>query len=364
MNVFADWLLPLLAIASAQQGAGELSTPAPRTLRQREPIVSPTAASDLSRLTFTELATRMPADPWIWNRSTNQWDLKPEAQELRRRVDTHAISDEEWRMALANADVVHTRASWPVGEPLYIWIRPLNWIPCSRITAHAMAPELGTVVCDDRSPSRCGNCREPELARQSQLKLEPFPPSTARVAFEITIEQLNRPSDYLHRDDVKLIWRGRLDVPVRSTATVEEVLPAKSDSDLDRAVRASVRASRQSGDGGLFITAGGEYATYPELEGIGLSLAIELRHRGEFIQRTELIVNRAAVQLRSRDLGLNGFATIAPLPPDFSSRDRQLSEWELRVVGTPKGLLSLWEADRRWNGQFVVTLDQLMSTPK
>jgi hypothetical protein len=367
MSLFPCLIVALSVVQSPGRVGDDLATPDTKPISQRQPVVAQAPpTSDLSKLSFSELVARMPLDPWTWNKDAREWSLKPEARELRRRVEAHSISDAEWRAELVASDVLHTRSGWLVNEPLFVWVRPPTWLRSAKITAHAVEPELGTVTCDDRTPSRCGNCREFELARQSQLELAPLPPSTTRVVFEVTIEQLNRHfTDYVHRDDVALLWRGRVDVPVRSTSTIEDALPARSNPGLDRAVRASLHAFRpQNGDALLCLTAGGEYAEFPALWGIGLSLEIELWHRGEFIGRTELLVNRAAVQLSSRDRGLKGFATITSLPPEFSSPDRRLAEWELRVAGTSQHLLSVWEAERYWNGRFVVTLDELMSTPK
>src|SRR5436190_18945178 len=102
MTLFPDWLLMLLALIGSGGAVDDLSTPLARPGSQREPVAVTVTSSpnDASRLTFAELLAWMPSDPCDRRKIGSDANWASEGLELRRRVDAHAISDDEWRAAV------------------------------------------------------------------------------------------------------------------------------------------------------------------------------------------------------------------------------------------------------------------------
>src|SRR6187200_3298098 len=105
----------------------------------REPAVADPnelPLDDIERVPVSVLLAHMPKDPW--NRDGLHWTLKDVPRELQRRAENDLLSHDDWRAVLVSEDVIHTRARWPAGHPLGVWIHQPAWLRACKITARAV----------------------------------------------------------------------------------------------------------------------------------------------------------------------------------------------------------------------------------
>ena len=55
-----------------------------------------------------------------------------------------------------------------------------------------------------------------------------------------------------------------------------------------------------------------------------------------------------------------GFCRLASVPADLKDNKEDRKRWSIRVSGTSKDVVYLWEANRRWNGSFEMPIDELI----
>lgn len=347
------WILSAVIVTA--QGFAQ---PAPLT--QRVPI-APAEAPELAAvrsLSLPDLLARMPSEPW--DKETKPWTLKPEAFELRRRAEQGLLTDEDWLETLRAFDVIHTRPRWPAGEPLGAWVREVFWLRLTKVTARAIAPELGEVVSNNMHPSWCGNCRGSQVARMRSLSFDPLPVDTTSLDLEVTIEQRAEPEErYTRNKETKLLWRGTVRVPVLAVAGVEDALLPTTEVEVEAAIRRSFHGNwydaKDPRPAGLRLWLGGEHQRFPELRGVGVSLQVELWCQGTRVA-SELLTASQSVGFGNYKDGLRGMADFKAI----EEADRSKS-WELRCTGTSAGLLPVWETERYWSGSFTLPLTEVIS---
>ncbi len=354
-----------LALGALGGPAGAPSAPLQES--QRRPVqVEPTPFENgLRSWSVAKLLAEMPADPWASRGS--EWVLHPIVEELRRRAEAGELSGDEWRTALLSADVIHTRTRWPVGEPLKIWIREPAWLRRTRITARAIEPDLGQVSADNLNPSRCGNCSLGRSSRQRDLRLDAVPEGMSWVTFELTIERrgsLDRSSK--QPGGVIPLWNGWIALPIRAVPSFEDALPASSTAEEAVALRASLSAYLHPADEEdpscwLNLQVGGSFADFPALRGLGLGLELQFRRADAQHGTLFLAANHGLGFWEDRSQGMLGFKRLDNLSPKLALAVADPTGLELVVVGRPRGVLSIWEADRWWSGELVIPLTEALA---
>jgi hypothetical protein len=305
--------------------------------------------------------------------SATPWDdeeygrrLNPALREVQRRAESGLMSDEDWRTALLTSDVIHTRSTWPVGQPLLVWIHESPWLRNTRITAVAMEPALGEVKADMLSPTGCANCDLPKRARERRLAFAPLPIGTTRVSMEITVEQRDKPGDrYGATGEVRPLWRGRVNIPVRAVPDMDQVVVPVTDDLVAVGIRKSMAGAWNKGLASdlpeLRLTVGGDVQKYPKLRGTAVSLTVALVHDGRAVVYSRLLASDCSLR-RMWPENLSGRCTI-PTDKALAGGNPDTSGWELLVTGTHEDVLGIWEADRWWQGSFSVPLAEVLSKP-
>ena len=313
---------------------------------------SPADPKDCS---VVELLERMPDAPWT--KREDEWVLDPVAAELRRRVEFSLLSDSEWQTVLQLGDVIHTRASWPKGERMSVWLRQPPWLRSTKITLRVEEPSLGKVVADNTKPSHCLNCRFANLEEQRQLRLQPLPEGTTRLQCQVTIDQAHVGEPKLTR-----VWQGGYAMSVRPVDSIAEVMPASSLSIENDAVRSTLCVYLEGPDdgaaSGLKLRVGGEYAKVPALKGLGISLKAELWFRERLIGTLSTLLGEG-ITLQTFAESAHGMSKVLSLPEGLPPpTQRNTSDWRLVITGQPEGLLCLWEANRWWSGTIKMPLSE------
>ena len=330
---------------------------------QTEPA-SPAQGHDeaaIRSMSIHELLLRMGPDPWL---KRGERIMRPEAEELRRRVESGSMSSEDWQVALIEGHVLHTRSRWPGGEPLLLWIRQQPWLQRTRIAVEAMNPPIGTVQADHMFlDGACGLGIDLLLDEQRSLSFAAFPPGTESIDLEVRIDQGDDPdvSRELFRRQTRL-WEGKVRLPVLGVASVEDSMPSSSTAEDRKAIKESLRAWCSSYDTSakpfIYIALGGHGFSPPSLHGLAASLRVELWHGDEPVGTRPLVTSRGWNEIESAGW-LTGQCRFEGQSMPLSQADA--SRWEVRFVGTADGVLPIWEADRWWNGSFTIPLSDLLT---
>ena len=352
----------LLASTSVLRGIGATASPSASLSATQQ---SSSEGVQLERLSDLELVARLPAPDQCWDKRAIPWRLQPVAAELSRRAENGRLSEEGWRAAIRAADVFHTRATWPKDVPLEVWIREPTWLRWTRISLVARSPDLGRIQADNRYPSWCGNCRDEELEDQRRFVLGAMPGDTRRVMFDATIEQLHHTNSWepVEHEVEHALWKGELPIAVASVDTIDECLPPVAGAELDALVRQATSvqwwSSQAMPEPKAMLYVDIDPRKHPALSRIGVSLEIDVLRAGNVVESMHVCADRSSA-LEREDAGTCGYCAVTSLPPKSELHGAELDLWQLRVRGTWKGLLSLWEADHWWQGEFTVPLAELV----
>lgn len=357
MNTYVS-RVAALAVTLCLSGASRAQEPALDGSQRVAP--SELSAEAVSSLSVADLLARMPTK--VWQRRNEAWVMHPVADEMRRRVESGLLTDADWRVAIALADVIHTRRKWVEGTPLMVWIREPAWLRRARITAEVTDPALGRAVADNLNPSWCGNCRQSQLNRQRTLTLGEVPANTSRLLVSISIDQAENPGVRFGRGGTHSIWTGVLELPLEAVPHIEAVLAAAEQPTHTQALRDSLTAYWLTPEGGsrptLCLGASSGDDRLPQ--GIGISLEVELSNQGASVLRSTLVANQRATMFEDGP-ALQGYSMFRDLPPELATTGADTSGWLVRVRGTADSLLSVWEADRWWKGELAIPLSELLA---
>jgi len=209
--------------------------------------------------------------------------------------------------------------------------------------------------------SACGNCDAKYFARARTETFAELPDSTQFVDLAVTIDQavgiaLGNAQD----SEERRLWHGTMRLPVTPVGSVEEALPSTDDRKVTAAVKRTfyayfIQGSQQASEPSLGVYVGGEHAEFPDLEGVAISVTVQLRHDGDVVRELPLIASLTTLFTNYSD-GLVGRGSFEHTPPEFLVPGADLDDWDLNVVGVSKGVLLIWEADRWWSGTFSVPL--------
>lgn len=316
---------------------------------------------DVRRLSVAELLASKPVDPLIAIDGVRS--LEPYVAEIRRRAEEGILSDDEWRSALAADDVIHTRARWPSGQRVALWIDEPIWLRRAIITLRAIDPPLGEVTADTTTDSNCGTMWLQRISCQRELLLEALPEGVTEIACTVTIQQL--PVDTkgrLTRKGKRQLWSGLYVIPMQAVHGLEEVFPTSDSPAEIAAIRSSIRAyprDREVGfASGVRIVVDGDHDEFPALVGLGLALEIDVRRTNKTIMAlTPIMCSSGPYKPATDTNGNNAFE----FPGDLIPTAATAPGWTIEIAGRlDRGLLTEWEADRWWSGSIEITLDEAL----
>jgi hypothetical protein len=145
---------------------------------------------------------------------------------------------------------------------------------------------------------------------------------------------------------------GRLHLDITLVATLDEALPPVSTPQVNAAVGRTL-ALRVDGRGRMRPRILAPDPDDVDLRGLARVLEIELLENGYVRERRRL--NATEVDLHNWLL-----EPFKCAPPSLALDRRACAGWSLRVRGSDDGVLRSWDCDRRWTGEIVLTLDELI----
>lgn len=188
--------------------------------------------------------------------------------------------------------------------------------------------------------------------------MAPLPAGTRRVRVEASIEQAE--ASFASTPGSHLVWRGELTLPIEAVDSLEQAMPSFSVPEVGADLRDSLRVIRREGSDGvrsLEVSLEVSYDRFPALRGLAVSVNLQVRNRGEVREEVRI----------TKEGGLDGwygYGKFEHLPAEMADEGFDTTDWELTVTGVPDGVLSIWEADRWWNGSVSMPLAEALRAPE
>jgi hypothetical protein len=165
--------------------------------------------------------------------------------------------------------------------------------------------------------------------------------------------------DSWFRRGISRIWSGELAFDVEVVASVDDVVIPVAGFEIDSAVRASTSLEFAGGiSRRAFLRVERDVAAYHVLDGVALSLDVELVWRGETLATGSVIYPDPEVLQPWFEPGVAPFTRLAlpELPPECETDPAAREGWVLRLCGTSRDVLGVWECDARWIGDVEIPL--------
>lgn len=301
--------------------------------------------------------------------------LLPDVERMRALVVVHALDDAQWRRALIDTGVVRWRERWPRDVPFTICLRRAEWM--GRILMVLDAHRAGWTPAMVQSYS--GSCTSSEEPFYMYQRLGPLESRDTEVVLDVRVErQANgRDAEYYLRGaigadeasqgkDGELLWSGTLTLPVSVVASIDDALPPVRSTELDRAVERAFgigfEYERKSWSDVSFWLCDAP----PELLGIAFCLEVDVLRDGVVV---DSVLLGATARDRSRESDeaeqrwgqTSGWARLEHVPSTLEAVRATHSVWSFRLHGGTKGAPLYWNATRRWAGDLVLSLDDVIA---
>lgn len=285
---------------------------------------------------------------------------KAAVDDLLHRMRDGSLSDDAWQAIVVGLDLVHSRARWPACEPLQLWVRTREVFGPCRTSIQAYAPDLGSVTVGSLDPARDGSVAMMQRDEERGVVLHALPAESSFVLCVMSFDLTGSGSE-LARKEGTPTWTGLVPIPVRAVASVDEVLVPASGPELDAAVRSAIRRIElvdSSGAREPFLRIGGEFEMFPWMRELGVSLDIDIMRGDQIVETLRASANHPV------GWGVAGLDAVMKWPDSLRGMTREQADqerWTLHVKGTSSDLLGVWEVSKRWDGQFVMPVSEVMS---
>lgn len=287
--------------------------------------------------------------------STANWPPHPVTTEIASRlVRGERPSDSQWAAVLIQSGAVGARGTWPVDLPWAVSMRVPNWLGQATIELQAVNEGFRPAKAGSRWPHICGNCMESHRFTDAFQEVGDVRLGEQVIEFEAVVRWGPDPYESsfpsLLEPGDRLVWEGKLALPVRGVPDLSHILPAATGPDLDAAVRRAVVVRAQHG----FLLMQFLPREEPLLQGLALALEVELHGDG-------VLRERVVVPLRREPFGVFGgpvpagamIQSVQRLSPQTAELLRGGGSWTIRAQGVEHpSLLADGSADRHYAGSF------------
>lgn len=304
-----------------------------------------------------------------WDEDISTWIPHPAVAEFRNRIETgRRISDSQWARALVRVGAIRVRSEWPNDVPLAVSMRRPTWLPlCEIQMVSTDRPSIGVASAGSRWRERCGVAVVARHQRDLYQELSTLPIGHNEVGFGVTIERGEDPNREPGGPPAMTVWNGTIVFPVDVVLTIDEVLPPVRDMRLDEAVASSLwiqrfgfirDGNRGVGEGLVFW---GHRSAFDSLQGVAVGIEAELWHDENLVETQRFVakVDGHADPANSEKGWLRGGTHFERMPLDLRGNHEERQDWHFKVRSTTEGLLSSWEASKRWDGEFSISVDTL-----
>lgn len=353
-----DLLFAISAVACAATALGQTELPPRSTSNDRA-----ATSDDLTQLDMDALIQRLPPAglEFRLDGESGKFSEDPASVEMRRRVVTVNLTDQQWRNALFGTGAIRFRDRWPRNAEYSVSMTLPRWLGIAQIRVKPRLAALRERSVGILYLAICGNglMAERELARRGN-PMGTVPDEEMKLVFDVEVER-GQSEDDRRYDKEKygtpgILWKGVVTRPLQIVERPDEVLPCATNAELRAAIHDSIVAG-VSWFGNAEVAIDPDLVKYPFLERVALDLRVELLAEGKLLAETSLVatdVDTAALNA-SRCKAKTKYFGHGVLKVEQKTNDT--SKWYLRITGQSKNYAAFWNADRRWDGSFEMMWD-------
>ncbi|MFN0207286.1 MAG: hypothetical protein ACKVS6_13355 [Planctomycetota bacterium] len=162
----------------------------------------------------------------------------------------------------------------------------------------------------------------------------------------------------------QILWQGPISFTVDVVDDIDNVIPAVSGIEITEAVRQSLHPSINNSEGGLgtSIQISPPPKLFEKFKNTAISLKVEFRREERAVETIEYdAVCVDSEILESPSISWDtGRDPLLEIPQNLLEDENAQRDWDIRITGTNKGILHFWDAERRWNGEIVVPLREVL----
>lgn len=276
------------------------------------------------------------------------------------------LSNGQWQSALARTKAIRLPARWPASSPLAVAIIMPSWLNNGLIRLEpelpALRPALGGCLLSNGFYI-CGTEYERILDKQLYQELGVLPKGSYAIPCRIFVERNGENGDPVILSISTINWRLQI------VDGVDDAIPPIVSPTINGGVQAAITVVGREWqlDGQrkskCFLVVDPNTELLPALETTALSLQVSVLHE-EQIAETVLVVASPWETLRTQswvfkaphrcytEVGLKSISV------EMLENDKDLEGWSLRIQGTGRQVLELFDADTRWAGDIRVSLQE------
>jgi hypothetical protein len=340
--------------------------------------VTSARSEDLESVSMDDLVARLQPinQSGHWDAEQERYILDPVPAELRQRLLRGTrLTDVQWQRALQLSQAIFVRPKWPADEPVAVFMAVPAFLDVAELRARPSDPTLPSLHAGEVHP--LGGCATYAMwCRQSEQYqiLGAFPLGGHRMSFDVEVEigeaEAWPPYFIFHGPPPPsllpgILWRGRVDIAFEIVSSLDEVLPPRNDADLDEVIRNSLclrfseTKTTRNWSPTIHVSIEGVQAS--RLLDTAVSMEVELWCAGNMVCKETRCVESMFGTRPSRSPDAAWFTSsfwlpsVVLAPEDAAAR----ATYSLRIRGSPQGVLHLWDATTRWNGDLRIPLSDL-----
>jgi hypothetical protein len=312
-----------------------------------------------------------------WDEKKQDYIVRPACSALRKRLaQGDKLTDAQWRKALLNTGVIRVRDRWPESEEFALSMRKPCWLGVAEIRMKPHIEGLKEAKVGLLFESTCGTFSNWMYQAALCQRLGRLPSGKQKVGFDVTVERGDESTGFGRKVEAEtpppgILWRGEMSFDVDVVRSADDCIPAVEGEAVDKAVCNSLGVAFD-----VWYRDGKEQPTtifvidpnvedYPLLADTALSLKIEILKKGRVVDECHLTASdydrlALAASVSKGDRKSIAFCAIGSVPAVLKEKKEERKDWSIRVSGTSKDVIYLWDAKRRWRGSIEVGIDVLI----
>ena len=311
-----------------------------------------------------------------WDEGKKKYVEEPACNVLRKRLaEGQRLTDAQWCKALLDAGVIRVRNRWPEGEDFAISMRQSGWLGVAEIRMKPRTNGLKEAKVGRLFQLTCGTCMAWDYQAALCQPLGRLPPGKHKIVFDVTVERGEEGRMYGEETKPTLppgiLWKGEMSFDVEVVKSVDDCVAPVKNGATDQAVRNAlgIAFSEWYIDGKTRSTAifviDPDVKDSPLLADTALSLKVEILKDGRAVDELHVTASdfdrlALAASVSKGDRKSIGFCPLTSAPATLEGKQEDCKSWSIRVSGTSKDVVYLWDAKRRWNGSVEIPIDELI----
>ena len=286
------------------------------------------------------------------------------------------MTDAQWRKALLDSGAIRIRDRWPEGEDFAISMRKPGWLGVAEIRMKPRTKGLKEAKAGMLFESTCGFYSNCVYQKALYQPLGMLPLGKHKIVFDVIVERGKEDGPFREKEATKppppsILWKGDMAFDIEVVTSIDECVLPVTTPPVDEAVRKAVGVAftqwyfEGEPRPTAILVIDPDAKDYPVLVDMALSLTFEILKDGRAVDECHLTASTydpiaLAASVSKGDRQSIGFRSVNSVPAALKDKKEDRKNWSVRISGTSKDVIYLWEAKCRWSGSVEVPVDELI----